>query len=173
VRNSRLTTKLDDWLEFCRKAMSSFILSCSLQLFYGGRDGKFLEVDESCFSRWKCNCSKLCATRWVFVGIVAPSTHCSPSLRRVSYLAPQMSVVAGRTTFVSAMRDSHTKPSNAPSVLWCTDAHTYMTKTTWKHVKLHLRPYWGNEVPCVINRLKGSVSSGFDDVPELIVKCCF
>jgi hypothetical protein len=187
VWNSVLTTKLwlTCWSSAARQCQASFWVHYSF-LWWGGEHCKFLEVDESCFSRWKCNCSKLCATPWVFFGIeresgtpalhlllIAPPTHCSPSLRCVSYLAPQMSVVAGRTTFVSAMRDSHTKPLNSPLVLWRTDAHTHMIKTTWKHVKLHLRPYWENEGPCVINRLQRSVSSGFDDVPELIVKCCF
>ena len=96
----------------------------------------------------------------------------SPSLRHVSYPAPQSSVNAG-CTLVSAMKDSHTKPSNAPSVLWYTDVHTNMIKATWNHVKLHLRPCWENEVKCVINRFKGSLSSEFDDVPQLIVKNCF
>ena len=92
----------------------------------------------------------------------------SPSVRRVSYPSPQSSVNAGGTTSVSAVKDSHTKPSIVLSDLWCTNARTNMIKATWKHVK----PYRENEVKCVLNSFKGSVSAGFDDVSELIVKRC-
>jgi hypothetical protein len=36
--------------------------------------------------------------------------------------------------FVSSMKVSHTTLLNAPSFLWRTDAHTHMSKATWKHV---------------------------------------
>ena len=34
-----------------------------------GLYGKVVEIDDSCFSRQKCNCGRLCATVWVFVGV--------------------------------------------------------------------------------------------------------
>jgi hypothetical protein len=43
---------------------------------------------------------------------------------------------------------------------------TNMIEATWKHVKVHLRPYWENKVKCVINRFKSSLSAEFDDVLE-------
>jgi hypothetical protein len=49
---------------------------------------------------------------------------------------------------------------------------TNMIKATWKHVKVHLRPYWEKKVKFVINRFKGSLSAEFDDVPEWHVKRC-
>jgi len=53
--------------------MSSFILSCSLRLFFvviGGEErDKFVKTDDGCFGRRKCNCGKLRATAWVLVGI--------------------------------------------------------------------------------------------------------
>jgi hypothetical protein len=67
--------------------------------------------------------------------------------------------------------DLHTMPSIVP-FLWRIYAHTNKTKTTWKHVNIHLRPDWENEVKCVINRFKGSLSAEFDDVPEWNVKRC-
>ena len=137
---------------------------------WGG--GKVVEIDQSCFVRWKCNCSGLHMRAWVCVDIewelgtpvlnpslIALPRHYSPSLRCVSNVVPQSSVTAGGTTFVSSMKDSHTPLSIAPSFLWCTDAHTNTIKATCKHVSIHLRPYWENEVKCVINRFKSSPSA--------------
>ena len=146
----------------------------------GGWHGKDMEIDVSYFSRQKCNCGRLCATAWVlltlcgnrgYLSLVALLRHCSASLRHVSYPAPQSSVTAVGTTFVS-MKDSHTTLSIAPSFLWHTDARTNTIKATWKHVNIHLRPYWGNKVKCVINRFKGSLLAEFNDVPEWNVKNC-
>jgi len=164
-----------DWSQFCHKAMSDFILSCSLQLFLCwlvGGGGKIVEIDQSCFIRRKCNCSGLCVRAWVFVDIerelgipvlnlslIALPRHYSPSLRRVSNMVPQSSVTVVGTMFVSSMKDSHTTLSIAPTFLWCTDAHTNMIKATWKHINICLRPYWEHEVKCVINRFKGSPSA--------------
>ena len=53
------------------------------------------------------------------------STDTLPSLRHVSYPAPQSSGTAEGTTFLSAMMDSHTTRSVAPSVSWHADAHKY------------------------------------------------
>ena len=53
------------------------------------------------------------------------STETLPSLRHVSYPAPQSSVTAEGTTFVSAMMDSHTTRSITPSVSWRADAHKF------------------------------------------------
>ena len=77
-----------DFSQVCRKAMSNFVLSCSLQLFLclllGGEHDKYVEIDESCFSRSKCNCGRLFATKclyWCGVGIggthLAPVADCS------------------------------------------------------------------------------------------------
>jgi len=109
-----------DWSQFCHKAMSDFILSCSLQLFLcwlaGG--GKIVEIDQSCFMRRKCNCSGFCVRAWVFVDIerelgtpvlnpslIALPRHYSSSLRCVSNLVPQSSLTAVGTMFISSMKD--------------------------------------------------------------------
>ena len=176
---------LDDWSQLCCKSMSNFILSNFLLLFLwwlrGWREvrGKFVEVDDSCFSKQKCNCGRLCVTAWVFVDVewelrtpvlhlslIALPRHSSPSLRHVSYPAPQSSVTTVVTMFVSSMKDSHTMPSIAPSFLCPTDAHTNTVKATWRHINIHLRPYLENEVKRVIDRLRGSESAKFDDDPE-------
>ena len=150
----------------------------------GWGHGRFVEIDDSCFSRRKCNCGRLCMTALVVVdeqelgtpvlhlSLITPPRQCSPSLRRVSYPASQSSVTVVGTTFVSSMKDSHTMPSIAPSFLWPTDAHTNTVKATWKHINIHLRPYWENEVKHVINRFRGSQSAKFDDVPKWNVKRC-
>jgi len=101
-----------DWSQFFCKAMSNLILICSSQLFLmvfgGGRGGgKVVEVHDRGFSRHKGNCGRLRVTAWVFVGVkgesgipvlhlslIALLRHCSPSLRYVSYAAPQSSVTA-------------------------------------------------------------------------------
>ena len=70
-----------DWSQFCRKAMSNFILICSLQLIFmvvgRGECGKVVEIDNSYFSRQKCNCGRLCTTVWVFVGVEQELGHLS------------------------------------------------------------------------------------------------
>jgi len=132
-------------------------------MLVGGGGGKIVEINQSCFMRRKCNCSGLRVRAWVFVDIevelgtpvlnpslIALPRHYSPSLRCVSNVVPQSSVTAGGTTFVSSMKDSHTTLSIAPSFLWRTDAHTNMIKATWKHINIHLRPYWENKIKCVI-----------------------
>ena len=57
--------------------------------------------------------------------VTDPSTETLPSLRNVSYPAPQSSVTDEGTKFVSAMMDSHTTRSITASVSWHTDAHKY------------------------------------------------
>ena len=42
-----------------------------------GECGKVVEIDHSCFSRQKCNCSRLCTTVWVFVGVEQELGHLS------------------------------------------------------------------------------------------------
>jgi hypothetical protein len=42
----------------------------------------------------------------------------------------------------------------------------------WMHVKVNLRSCWEKNVKCVINGLRSSLLAAFDDVFELIVKCC-
>jgi len=123
-------------------------------VFGGGECGKDVEIDVTCFSRRKCNCGRLHATAWVFVDVeqelgtpvlhlslIPLLRHCLPSLRCVSYPAPQSSVTAVGTTFVSSMKDSRTTLSIAPSISWHADAHTNTVEATWKYVKVHLRPY--------------------------------
>jgi hypothetical protein len=105
--------------------------------------------------------------------LITPPRHCSPSLRRVSYPAQQLSVNAWCTTFVSAVKDTHQAISRSISFVVHRCSHTYTIKATWKNIKIHHRPYWENEVKCVINKFKGSLTSRFNDVPELIVKRCF
>ena len=98
------------------------------------------------------------------------STETLPSLRHISYPVPQSSVTAEGTTFISAMMDSHTTRSVAPSVSWHTDAHKYDrgnmdARQGYPQALLRKQSY-------VINGCKGSLLAGFDDVLELIVKCC-
>jgi len=129
-----------DWSHFCCKLILIFILICSLQLFLMvvGGGGNVVEIHDRYFSRQKCNCGRLCATVWVFVGVKWESgtpvlhlllivllRHCLPSLRHVSYTASQLSVTAGGTAFVSAIMDSLTTPSITVGVLWHVDAHKY------------------------------------------------
>ena len=160
--NSVLTTKLSltGYSSAARQCWTSFWdVDCSFFCFFcfcflGGGD-KFVEIAESCFSRQKCNCCRLCATVWIFVGIERESgtpaaDHlaktlfviikvcilCSPSLMCVSYPSPQSSVNAEGTSSISAVKDSRTKPS----VLWCTNVSTNTNKATWKHVNFHFRP---------------------------------
>jgi hypothetical protein len=101
--------------------------------------------------------------------LIAPLRHCSP-LRCVSYTAPQWSVTVGGTTFISAMMDSHHSISCCVSFVapgrsqirsrphGCTSR---LTSGLTDKTKLN-----------VINGFKGSLLAGFDDIPELIVKCC-
>jgi hypothetical protein len=131
-----------EWSQFCCSAKSNIILSCSLQLFNGGYPrecrvhGRVLEIGGSCFVRQKCNCSRLRETAWEFVDVnekletlvlnlllIATPRHYSPSLRRVSYPAPQSSVSAVGT-FVSSMKGSHTTV-DCSIILWRTDAQKY------------------------------------------------
>ena len=59
--------------------MSSFILSCSLQIFLRsllGGLGKYVEIDESCFSRCKCNCGRLCVTACLYLSGVGIRGTC-------------------------------------------------------------------------------------------------
>jgi len=133
-----------------------------------GGGGNVVEIHDSCFSRWKCNCSRLHATTWIFVGVkresgtpvlhlslIAPLRHCSPSLGLVSYTAPQVSV----TTGVRLSLQWWTRTPLRQSL--CEFRGTWMLtntiKPTWMHVKVNLRPYWENEFKCVINGFKGSV----------------
>jgi hypothetical protein len=70
----------------------------------GGVHGKDVEIDESCFSKQKCNCGSFRATAWVFVDVkrelstpvmnlllIALPRHCSPSLK--VYILPSTTVV--------------------------------------------------------------------------------
>ena len=78
----------------------------------------------------------------------------------------------GRPTFISAVKDSRITLSSAAFFPWI---HSQVLtqkrlKPHWKKVTVHLRHYWENNVKCVINRFKNSLSALFDGVPELIVK---
>ena len=122
--------------QFCWKAMSNFILICSLRLFFKwwlAWGGKFVEIYDTCFSRQMCHCGQLRAIAWVFAGVkqvygkpvlhlslIALLRHCSPSLRHVSYPAPlRPSVCEFHGTWML----------------------TNMIEPTWMHVKVNLRPY--------------------------------
>jgi hypothetical protein len=91
--------------------------------------------------------------------LIALWRHCLPSLRCVSYPAPQSSVAPVGTKFVS-MKNSH-HAVNRSIVTWRTNAHTNMIQATWKHVNIHFRPYWENEVKYIINILNGCLISWF------------
>jgi hypothetical protein len=82
-------------------------------------------------------------------------------------------VNAGCTTFVSVEKDSHTKLSIAPSVLWCTDAHTHTQSRPRERISRFTSGVTEKMKLNVINKFKGSLTSRFDDVPELTVKRCF
>ena len=107
-----------DWSQFFCKAMSNFILICSLQLFLwwlggGAKLWKYM-IDASA---GKCVIAAGCVRQCGFLlvssrnqghlSLIAPLRCCSPSLRHVSYLAPGLSVTAGGTTIVSTMMDSY------------------------------------------------------------------
>jgi len=134
---------------------------------WGG--GKFVEIHDRCLSRQKCNCGRLKLTVAVFVcvkwesvtpvlhlSLIASLRHCSPSLRHVSYTAPQLSVTAGVRS--SLQWWTHTPLRQSLCEFRATWILTNMIEPTLMHVKVNLRPYWENEVNCVINGLKGSVS---------------
>jgi len=78
-------------------------------------------------------CAQQCGSFWFGAGIgdtclalfTDRSTEALTSLRHISYPAPQSTVTAEGTTFVSAKMDSHTTRSVTPSVSWHTDAHKY------------------------------------------------
>jgi hypothetical protein len=101
----------------------------------GGGRGKVVEIDSRCFSRQKCNCGRLCVTAWVFVDAAQElgtpvADHSTETLlfiiKACTYPAPQSSVTAVGTTFISSIKDSHTMPSIAPSFFvahWC--SHKY------------------------------------------------
>ena len=96
--------------------------------FNGWRGGgKVVEIDDSCFSRQKCNCSRLCTTVWVFVGVEQELGHlsCACHWSLHSYIAIIKAVTAEGTTFVSTVMDSHTTRWITPSDSWHTDAHKY------------------------------------------------
>jgi hypothetical protein len=136
---------------------------------------------------YKCSCSRLRGTAWVFVGVeqesgravshvslIAPRTHRLLLLRRVSFPAPQSSVTVG-TSNVILGREGLVHHAVEPCIILMdslTCAHTNMIEATWKIFKVHLRLYLETKVKCVINVLKYSLSAGFDIVAELIVKHC-
>jgi len=98
VCNSVLATKLSltGRSSSARQCRASFWV-VHYSFLYGdcwGERGKSVETDEGCFSRPKCNCGRLQAATWVFVGVERESRtpvshlllitllrHCSPSLR--------------------------------------------------------------------------------------------
>jgi hypothetical protein len=43
---------------------------------------------------------------------------------------------------------------------------------TYNQNSVFIYPFTENDVKHVINRLEGSLSAGFDNVPEVIMKCC-
>jgi len=74
------------------------------------------------------------------------------------------------TAFVSAMMDSPLRQSLCEfHGKWML---TNTIKPTSMHIEVNLGHYWENKFKCVINGFKGSLLAGFDDVAELIVKCC-
>jgi hypothetical protein len=169
MQNSVLTTKLSltchsSATRQCQTSFWVVLYFSYVGWWLAGREGgKIVEIDQSCFLRWKCNCSGLCVRAWVFVDIerelwtpvwnpslFALPRHYSPSLRCVSNVVPQLSVTVRGTTLVSSMKDSHSTLLIAPSFLWRTDAHTYMVKATWKHINIHFWPYWENKIKCVV-----------------------
>jgi len=73
-------------------------------------------------------------------------------------------------TFVSAIKDLQTTPLSTASILLISAQVLKHGRGHMEARQVHLGPYWENEVKCVINILKGSLSAGINDVPELIVK---
>ena len=131
-----------------------FVVGC-------GKLGKVVEIDESCFSTWKCSCSMLRATAWVFVSVeqesertvlhlllIAEPRHCFLSLRRVSFPAPQSSVTAGISKFHLGSEEV-THPAIEGCFIFMDSvigAHTDTVEATWKNVKVHLRLYWERKI---------------------------
>ena len=126
MQNSVLATKLSltghsSATRQCQTSFRVVLYSFSYVGWRGGGGGwQNCGNNQSCFIRWKCNCSGLRVRAWVFVDIkqelgtpvLNPSLitlprHYWPSLRCVSNVVPQSSVTAGGTTFVSSMKDSH------------------------------------------------------------------
>ena len=145
-----------------------------------GQCGKVVEIDDSCFSRQSVTAAGcvqqhgfllLSSRNWdtCLVHVTDRSTETLPSLRRVSYPAPQSSVTAEGTTFVSTVMDSPLAQSLCQ--FRGTRILSNTIEATRMYVKFTLRPYWENKVICVINGLKGCLLARFDDVWELIVKC--
>jgi hypothetical protein len=58
------------------------------------------------------------------------------------------------------------------SVLWATGAYANTIEPTWKHIRVYLMSYWENEIKCVINGFKCSLSAEFDHISEWNVKRC-
>lgn len=175
--------------QFCRKFV---IWVFPYSFFFGGGGdvcrGKLckpVELDESCFSRRMCGCNRLRARALVFVDVkqdlgrpvlqmllIVPWRYCLLSLQRVSFPAPQSSVTVGTSNIHLGSEGlaHHTVERCVFSMDSLTGAHTKKIKATLKKVTVHLRHYWENNVKCVINRFKNSLSALFDGVPELIVK---
>ena len=88
------------------------------------------------------------------------------------YIPPKSSVTVGGPTFVSAVKYSQTTPQ---CCIGFVDSHTgvltNMMFATWEHDKF--TSVLSEEIRSnVIYILKGSLSAGFNVIPELIVKHC-
>jgi len=79
---------------------------------------------------------------------------------------PQQTAVKFNAFFIDKICDLKHKnnPINTKDSL-----HDHMT---CNQNSMFVSPITANRVKCVINRLKGSLSAGFDDVPQVIANCC-
>ena len=96
------------WSQFFHKAMSNYILMCSLHLILMEFDGEcghgnFLEIVDSCFRRQKCNWSMLCKILCFLVRVQQELGHLSCACHWSFHwgIAIIKSCILPSTTFVS------------------------------------------------------------------------
>jgi hypothetical protein len=176
-----------EFSHFCRKAMSNFILLCSLQLILmvvvWGHGGKLVEKDDIYFRKYKCNCSRLCTRVWFSFCVNQELRHltcaCHWSLHWgitiiKACILPSTTIVSDCWMYnVCLHNDGLTHQLLNHSIIFAAHGCSHIqSRLKWMHVKVTLRPYWENKIKCVINGLRCSPFAEFDDVLESIVKCC-
>jgi len=104
----------------------------------GGRHGKYLEIDESCFTRRKGNCGRLCATAWVFIDV---ERELGTPVLHLSLITTIISEFCGyNICLLIEGLTHHAVDCSIFYFLWH-DAHTNKIEATWKHINIYLRLY--------------------------------